>query len=316
MEKGMPPEPVGNPVARTRNYFIAIGALIALLAGLSLHHDIRQARNDRYLLAAATGRVLFQTIVATRSWNAHHGGVYVPVTETTRPNPYLDDLERDVRTTSGKELTKVNPAYMTRLVSDILAREGFMLHITSLKTLRPGNEPTEWERAALEKFDKGSKVAHALIGPSGNRVFHYMEPLKTEASCLPCHEQQGYRVGDNRGGISIAFPFAPYEESAAAAVRKSVITHIVFFGTVLAVLLFFGRRVVDLIRSLREAQGEIRTLQGILPICSHCKKIRKEGAPPEDPEGWIPVDAYISDRSDAKFSHSICPDCLKKHYGG
>ncbi|MBE0602700.1 MAG: DUF3365 domain-containing protein [Deltaproteobacteria bacterium] len=301
---------------RVRNYFIAICALLALLTGFSLQQDVRQARKDRYLLAAATGRVLFHTIVATRSWNAHHGGVYVPVTETTRPNPYLAGPDRDIRTTAGKDLTKVNPAYMTRLVSDILAREGFMLHITSLKTLRPGNEPTEWERSALEKFDKGSLVEHTLIGPSGKRVFQYMEPLKTEASCLPCHELQGYRVGDVRGGISIAFPYSPYEGSAAAAVRKAVITHIVGFGIVLAVLLFFGRRIVELIRKLQEAQGEIRTLHGILPICSHCKKIRKEGAAPGDPEGWIPVDAYITDRSEAKFSHSICPECLKKHYGG
>ena len=85
MEQRVSPEPVGNPAARTRNYFIVICVLFSLGVGLSLHHDIRQARKDRYQLAASTGRVLFHTIVAARSWNAHHGGVYVPVTETTRP---------------------------------------------------------------------------------------------------------------------------------------------------------------------------------------------------------------------------------------
>ncbi len=316
MEKTASAGPAGgHPVARTRNYFIVLFVLFALLTGLSLHQEIRNVRRDRFRLAASTGRALFHTIVATRSWNASHGGVYVPVTEATQPNPYLDLPDRDVRTTGGVKLTKVNPAYMTRLVADVLNREGFAVHITNLKTLRPGNEPSEWERAALEKFAKSGVVEHAVLGPRGGRVFHYMEPLKAEESCLKCHGAQGYHVGDNLGGISVAFSFAPYEESAAVAVRKAVLTHIFFSGIVLAVLFFFGRRIVELVSSLNEARGEIRNLEGILPICSYCKKIRREGADPEDPSGWVPVDAYITDRSDARFSHGICPDCLKKHYG-
>jgi hypothetical protein len=314
MENKTLPGAPGHPVARARNYFIAVCALFAIGIAYSLVQEIRQVRQDRYLLASSTGKVLFRTIVATRSWNAGHGGVYVPVTETVRPNPYLTAPDRDVRTTAGKELTKVNPAYMTRLVADILKRDGFIVHITSLKALRPGNEPTEWERASLEKFEKGGVVAHGLIGPSESRVFHYMEPLKTEASCMPCHEQQGYKVGDIRGGISVAFPYAPYEDSIRAAVRKAVGTHIVFFGIVLAILFFFGRRVVSLIENLQKAQREIRTLEGILPMCSHCKKIRKEGAAPADPASWTPVDSYITDRSEALVSHGICPECLEKYY--
>ena len=59
------------------------------------------------------------------------------------------------------------------------------------------------------------------------------------------------------------------------------------------------------INSLR---NEVKTLQGIIPICSACKKIR-------DDEGfWSQVENYISTRSDAKFSHSLCPDCLKELY--
>jgi len=314
MENKTLPGAPGHPVARARNYFIAVCALFALGTALSLVEDIHRIRRDRYLLAASTGRVLFQTIVATRSWNAGHGGVYVPVTETVRPNPYLIVPDRDVRTTAGKELTKVNPAYMTRLVGEILKNDGYIVHITSLKTLRPGNEPTEWERAALEKFDKGSLSANAVIGPPGSRIFYYMEPLKTEASCLSCHGQQGYRVGDIRGGISVAFPYAPYEESIAAAVRKAVVLHILFFGILLAILIFFGRKVVNLIENLQKAQREIRTLEGILPMCSHCKKIRKEGAAPNDPAGWVPVDAYITDRSEALVSHGICPECFEMYY--
>jgi len=55
---------------------------------------------------------------------------------------------------------------------------------------------------------------------------------------------------------------------------------------------------------LRCAQMEISTLRGILPTCAHCKKIR-------DDEGtWHAIEAYISQRSEAQFSHGLCPDCI------
>jgi hypothetical protein len=51
----------------------------------------------------------------------------------------------------------------------------------------------------------------------------------------------------------------------------------------------------------------IRILEGFLPICASCKKIRHE-------DQWEQIEEYITDHSLAKFSHSICPDCLKKLY--
>jgi hypothetical protein len=59
---------------------------------------------------------------------------------------------------------------------------------------------------------------------------------------------------------------------------------------------------------LEKALSEVKTLSGLIPICSHCKKIR------DDKGYWNQVEAYISQHSDAKFSHGICQDCLKLHY--
>ena len=64
-----------------------------------------------------------------------------------------------------------------------------------------------------------------------------------------------------------------------------------------------------LIDKLKNALSEIKALQGILPICSHCKKIR------DDQGNWEKVEKYIHDRSEAEFSHSICPECAKKVWG-
>jgi len=63
-----------------------------------------------------------------------------------------------------------------------------------------------------------------------------------------------------------------------------------------------------LIIDLENALAEVKTLRGFLPICANCKKIR-------DDEGyWQRIEKYIEDRSDAQFSHSICPECSKQLY--
>jgi PAS domain S-box-containing protein len=64
-----------------------------------------------------------------------------------------------------------------------------------------------------------------------------------------------------------------------------------------------------LVNELRYALDNIKTLQGLIPICSNCKKIR------DDKGFWKQVEAYISEHTDASFSHGICPDCGKKLYG-
>ena len=109
-------------------------------------------------MARERGAALFQLVELARDWNARHGGVYVPVSETTRPNPYLEHRRRDVVTQDGVALTMVNPAFMTRQLAEIAEyADGVKLHITSLKPIRPANTPDEWESHALQAFEAGEK---------------------------------------------------------------------------------------------------------------------------------------------------------------
>jgi len=63
-------------------------------------------------------------------------------------------------------------------------------------------------------------------------------------------------------------------------------------------------------KQLQQAFDEIRTLRGIVPICAYCKKIR------DDKGYWSQVEKYVSDHTDAKFSHGICPVCFEKEMNG
>jgi phosphoserine phosphatase RsbU/P len=62
----------------------------------------------------------------------------------------------------------------------------------------------------------------------------------------------------------------------------------------------------DRVKQLEAALAQVKQLQGLLPICSYCKKVR------DDHNFWQKVDTYISDRSDVQFSHGVCPECLHR----
>jgi len=83
----------------------------------------------------------------------------------------------------------------------------------------------------------------------------------------------------------------------------------------LRVRISVGQRVLELqsalanrVDELQKVLDHVRKLQGILPICMHCRRIRT------DQESWEGLEAYIQENSEAEFSHGLCPECLEKYY--
>lgn len=188
---------------------IIIGTFLWVTAvGSALLWNIYDQKQSKNLLALQTARAFFDQVVITRSWNAKHGGVYVPVSEHTQPNIYLDDQLRDLTTVQDIRLTKINPAFMTRQISEISAEStvGTRFHITSLNPIRPENEASGWEKDWLQSFERGEKEQGTFITDGPNSFFRYMAPLIVKDNCLKCHAKQGYSEGDIRGGISVTLP--------------------------------------------------------------------------------------------------------------
>lgn len=134
--------------------------LIGVLAGWSY----RQSSATVFDIARAGARNSYEKDVVSRLWATGHGGVYVPITPETPPNPYLAHLpDRDIETPAGKKLTLMNPAYMTRQIHELSqARHGLREHITSLRPIRPENAPDAWEKQALQAFEQGEKEVSSL----------------------------------------------------------------------------------------------------------------------------------------------------------
>ncbi len=307
-----------------RTYAWILAAVWTLIVGVSFTWNYSREQEGVRLAAAVAARAQFDKDVIYRRWNAGYGGVYVPISESNQPNPYLTEVkEREIETPSGRRLTLINPAYMTRQVHELgFETKGVRGHITSLDPIRPGNAPDAWETRALESFEHGDREVASVESMDGQAYLRLMRPLMTEKGCLKCHAEQGYKEGDIRGGISVAMPMAPYTEIARRHIATLGFAH---GGLWLLGLVGIGVAGKSLqrreherdeaeaardktIAALQDALKQIKTLRGIVPICAHCKKIR------DDAGYWSKVEVYVRDPSEAEFSHSVCPECMKERY--
>ena len=219
--------------------WVSLGVVIAL----ALRDELADIATSAGTLARERGVSVFRLVETTRLWNAQHGGVYALVTEKTRPNPHLNVPNRDITTQDGRQLTMINPAYMTRQIADLLATEnGVTIHLTSLKPIRPDNKADDWETSALQSFENGQTERLELI-PGPPPVYRYMAPLRVKQGCMKCHEAQGYKVGQIRGGLSVTIPAAKSLAFDQAHARMMVIKHLVtWFALSLIVTLFLLRQ--------------------------------------------------------------------------
>lgn len=187
--------------------------------------QINKANFDNLALFSAQSH--FKEIVMARMWNSSHKGVYVPVTKITQPNIYLEDSLRDLQTTSGILLTKINPAYMTRQIAEMHTNENdLQFHITSLNPIRPENMADSWEASALLDFEHGAKSKFSRIKGDSINLYRYMAPLFVVKSCLNCHAKQGYKIGQIRGGISVSQHAAIFDHSASKSLKALLLVHL------------------------------------------------------------------------------------------
>lgn len=268
-------------------------------------------------LAVTQTRAFYKEFVMARQWIAFHGGVYVPITEETQPNPYLDDPLRDLTTKEGLALTKVNPAFMTRQIEKLaLEKDLVQIHLASLEPSSPGNKPDPWEERALIAFQKGAQDQFEIIETKNDIMkYRYMAPLILEAPCMKCHERFKDQEKDIKGGLSITIPANPYINAQQIHIMQFGFAYLIIWllgilgiwaGSYALSMKEKGRE--KIILQLQESLANIKKLSGLLPICSSCKNIRN------DQGYWEQVEKYIKERSEVDFSHGICPQCAKKLY--
>jgi len=87
--------------------------------------------------------------------------------------------------------------------------------------------------------------------------------------------------------------------------ETSIVNYLIRVAVLGVVAVFVHRNAVQ----TRALTREVHLLKGLLPICSHCKRIRDQA------QVWQLLETYIGTRTEAQFSHGICPECMRTHYG-
>ena len=169
---------------------------------------------------------LFNNIVTMRKWNADHGSVYVKSHDNIKPNPYL--IENSTYTKDNELLIKINPAWMTRQLSELSNKnEKFYFKITSSNPINPNNTPDKFEKEGLDVLDKNKELKY-YTNIEDNK-YNLIGPLFVEEACMQCHAEQGYKVGDLRGGLRVSVPIDTYIKNIEIVNSRADILYIVTF---------------------------------------------------------------------------------------
>ena len=237
---------------RLINLIVYISIFIwSILMGLVGVLHIRENYTYANTLAKNEAKVSVKKDLAYRSWVASHGGVYVPITKRTPPNPYLAHIKnRDINSTTGLELTLMNPAYtLSQMMKDYTKLYGTKGHITSRILLNPKNKPDKWEEKVLKEIEVETKDKYIKEYIDGEEYFRYLKPLIIKKPCLKCHGFQGYKVGDIRGGVSVSIPMKKYNKDAFKHSLSNIITIIFIYILGLAVILFSKKRMHKVLKT-------------------------------------------------------------------
>ncbi len=232
---------------------------------VSLAWNLHRIQQSTLETAQTHARSSFKKDIIYRRWNAMHGGVYVPITDTTPSNPYLSSEKRDIVTTTGMRLTLLNPAYMTRQALALQMEEsGVQGRIVSLRPLRPENQADSWESAALEQFAQGVDEIDSVEPMKGVPYLRFMRPLMVKAECVKCHAEQGYKVGNVRGGISVAVPLIPLREIANHNRKILAFWHAILLVIGLCGIYCGNKKILKNIAQRKQVERELELAYGEL----------------------------------------------------
>ena len=208
----------------------------------------------------------FNNQVNTRKWNAEFGGVYVKPKEGQEPNPYLKN--NTLKVDENLTLIKINPAWMTRQLSEISDIKNFHFRITSLNPINPENKTTKFEQKALKYFETNDKKEFFELN---DKTFDYMGALVTTQACLSCHKHQGYKIGDIRGGISVTLDSSEFNKVTESIKENALIVKVFVVLFLLSITILIHKQFkynqklkVEVISRTKEIESAKQLLHKIL----------------------------------------------------
>lgn len=240
--------PLPRPHTLRLKFVLYLGGILAVSLGALFFWTYNLARQSILDQVDLQARILLQQVVITRAWVSDHGGLFVPQRPGVLENPLLP--KSHIVDQEGLTYMMRNPALVTREISAYAEAAGlYGFRLTSLKLKNPANAPLPFEKEALELFQhqgftRSRDGIAAQFMDRERPTYCRIVPLAVMPSCLECHQDQGYQVGEIRGGLSVIVPM----DRAVAAMAQSrdsfALAGLTIMGLVLATVYLLLRQMV------------------------------------------------------------------------
>lgn len=237
--------------------FLAVSVVVAWVLIESAFYYIALGAQKNYTLGLLKeAERSYKEIENIRNWNSKHNGVYLQ-SATLQPSPYLKDNLVDNE--EGKRFVKIDPAWMTRMLSEQHNNEFYSFKLVSLTPINPLSEATGFYKEALERLKnthENSFEQQYRLDKTAKRL-HYLRPVYVEESCLKCHAQYGDKLGDICGGMALNLDAGFYVERMNDAWAKFYGIS-VLFGLLTLILLYFIRSLAILSDSYERLSNRLK----------------------------------------------------------
>lgn len=248
---------------RIRRAMLAGGVLVAValaiaFAGFELRSEQLLRRQQ-----LAEARAFTEEIVAARRFVSMHGGVYVPETEETLPNPILETipgLKTRIVDESGSAYVLQNPAMVARSIGEVLADgsgAATSFRLVSDRPLNGENRAAGFEAVAFARFRSGAEEHYRLMRDDEGSYLHYVRSLSVEPRCLGCHSDA---VGELRGAVSLRLDASALD---AEIIRNRAFVGSVYIGAIAVLLLLLYLISRHLVDSLLDAERRLRDIASL-----------------------------------------------------
>ncbi len=266
----------GQHRIRVRNYSGTLYVLWSLVICMSLGWNFYHGRVAVLEVARTQAHAAYDRDLVYREWSESVGGIYVPASPAKPASPALATPDGDVQSAEGMHLVLTNHAFMTRQVYELAEMDfGVRGHLTSLNPLNKENSPDAWERKALELVGGDSNDYASVDVIDGAEYMRLMHPLVNEQRCLGCHQENGHKLGDTLGGISVGVPMAPFWKAENTRMLHLAGGHSAIWGFGLIGMVIGSRRMRKQVRKraqaemqLRESESELRELHRQVSLVS------------------------------------------------
>lgn len=235
--------------------------ILVSMVSVVVFNNLKQIKEDSDSSLVEQAILHYKDIVNTRKWNAQYGGVYVKPVHGLVPNPYLKN--NILKVDENLTLIKVNPAWMTRQLSELSTDEEYSFRLTSLDPINPVNVADSFEREALTFFESNRSTPYYYRFYPKQQQMRFAGIMITQQACLACHAAQGYKLGDVRGAISITLS-TKVADKAFLHVKERAFYTLLLFAMIIVILIgIFHKQlqhklsIIRLNQDLKEKQQEI-----------------------------------------------------------